>query len=69
MIKRIRPSARSELVIYSADNEYRKQHNLVYGIVKDKWMDTSDFGSYYASDLLSSIGHTAQLGGDHAGTL
>jgi glucose-1-phosphate thymidylyltransferase len=69
MIRRIKPSARNELEINSADNEYRQQHNLTHGVVEDERMNASDFGLYYANDLLFSIDYTVQLGGDHADTL
>lgn len=48
-IKKLKPSARGELEITDANNEYLRRGELNFSIVKGKWYDTGTFDSLLAA--------------------
>lgn len=56
IIKTIKPSGRGEYEITSVNNEYIKNQELKYDIVKGRWVDTGTFESYLeANELLYQL--------------
>ena len=56
IIRNIEPSERGELEISAVNNEYVKQNQLAYGIVKGDWTDAGTMASLqYANNLLFKI--------------
>lgn len=61
IIRNTKPSERGELEISSINNEYARQNQLTYGIVKGNWTDAGTFDSYqYANKLLFEIDNKIQ---------